>query len=168
MACRGSGVRVPSGPRKTLGSPGVFVFRRSTVSSPLTTYSRFRRVLTISDDKQQEPTRTLKPGCRACSEHDDTLGHRHETSHRAEPRRPPRRAHHQGALDLGADPRQHQWNFTEIGPRPMKFGTHLPYSRTEIREWMDRLDQTADGTFVGRVSCPPSSQRHTPPQFRAA
>lgn len=62
----------------------------------------------------------------------------------------------------------YQWNFTEIGPRPMKFGKHLPYSRTEIREWMDRLDQTADGTFVGRVSCPPSSQRHTPPQFRAA
>ncbi|KYJ98888.1 helix-turn-helix domain-containing protein [Microbacterium sp. CH1] len=35
----------------------------------------------------------------------------------------------------------YQWNFKEIGPRPMKFGKHLRYSRTEIREWMDSLDR---------------------------
>lgn len=33
----------------------------------------------------------------------------------------------------------YQWNFKEIGPRPMKFGKHLRYSREVLRHWMEGL-----------------------------
>jgi len=35
----------------------------------------------------------------------------------------------------------YQWNFKEIGPRPMKFGKHLRYSRYELQRWMESLDR---------------------------
>ncbi|WEK60073.1 MAG: helix-turn-helix domain-containing protein [Candidatus Microbacterium colombiense] len=35
----------------------------------------------------------------------------------------------------------YQWNLKEIGPRPMKFGKHLRYSREVLRLWMESLDR---------------------------
>lgn len=35
----------------------------------------------------------------------------------------------------------YQWNFKEVGPRPMKFGKHLRYSREVPWHWMEGLDR---------------------------